>query len=283
MQIHRLTPQNSAFPDRLRHIPQPPKELFARGNLKLLEQASLAVVGSRAVTNYGKQVTQALVKAVAGSIVIVSGLALGLDSVAHRAALDAEGPTIAVLPGGIERIYPATHYFLAQHIIKQGGLLLSEYGGEQRPQKQHFIARNRIIAGLADAVLIPEAAEHSGSLHTANFALEQGKDILTVPGDIFRTTTAGSNNLIKTGAIPITDPQDLFDYFGIDRPPPVPLKGDTPHEQLLISLLQREPLTGPALLAASKLSIQTFNQTLTLLEVKGIAQLVQGVTWTLIT
>jgi DNA processing protein len=149
------------------------------------------------------------------SIPIVSGLALGVDSVAHQATLDAGGKTIAVLPGGIESIYPATHRRLAETIVRQGGALVSEYPGQLRPHKYHFIARNRIIAGLSHAVLITEAAEKSGSLHTAQFALDQGKEVLAVPGSIFSNNSVGTHNLINQGAQLVQDAEQILNLFAL--------------------------------------------------------------------
>lgn len=216
MEIHELVPGEKYYPSQLFTIPQPAYKLYAIGNLEILKFKSLAVVGSRAVTSYGRQVTTQLVTEAAwSSIPIVSGLALGVDSVAHRAALDAGGRTIAVLPGGIERIYPASHQRLAEQIVRQGGTLISEHPGKLKPHPYHFIARNRIIAGLAHATLITEAAKKSGSLHTAQFALEQGKEVLAVPGSIFSTFSVGTHGLISQGAQITTNIEQILNLFAI--------------------------------------------------------------------
>jgi DNA processing protein len=219
--IHEIVPGDKYYPAQLYGLPQPVYKLYVIGNLQILKHRSLGVVGSRAVTNYGREVTMQLITEVVwSSIPIVSGLALGVDSIAHKVALRAGGPTIAVLPGGIENIYPASHKKLAEEIVRQGGALISEYPGKLRPHKYHFIARNRIIAGLSHAVLITEAAEKSGSLHTAQFALEQGKDVLAVPGSIFNPNSVGAHNLLKQGAQLVQTSEEILNLFAI--PPSLP-------------------------------------------------------------
>ena len=218
MEIHELKPGDKYYPSQLFTLPQPAYKLYVIGNLDILRHKSLAVVGSRAAMPYGKEVTTTLVaEAVWSSIPIVSGLALGVDSIAHRATLAAGGHTIAVLPGGIERIYPASHQSLAEEIVRKGGTLVSEHPGTMRPHKYHFIARNRIIAGLAHAVLITEAAEKSGSLHTAQFALDQGKDVLAVPGSIFSNNSVGVHNLISQGAQLVQNAEQILNLFALPQ------------------------------------------------------------------
>jgi len=216
MDIHELIPGEKYYPAQLYALPQPAYKLYVIGNLEILNHKSLAVVGSRAVTPYGREVTTRLTAEVSwSSIPIISGLALGVDSVAHRAALDAGGHTIAVLPGGIEKIYPPSHSKLAEEVVRNGGALISEHPGTLQPHKYHFIARNRIIAGLAHAVLITEAAEKSGSLHTAQFALDQGKEVLAVPGSIFSGKSTGAHNLINQGAQLVQDSEQILNLFAI--------------------------------------------------------------------
>ncbi len=218
MEIHELTPGDKYYPKQLFTLVQPAYKLYVIGNTQILNYKSLAVVGSRAVTPYGREVTTRMVAEAAwSSIPIISGLALGVDSVAHRAALDAGGITIAILPGGIERVYPASHQKLAEEIVRQGGALVSEHPGRMRPHKYHFIARNRIIAGMAHAVLITEAAEKSGSLHTAEFALDQGKEVLAVPGNIFSPNSVGTHNLISQGAQLVQNSEEVLNLFALPK------------------------------------------------------------------
>lgn len=232
----------------------------------------MAIVGSRSISAYGRRVTMELAgKLAERGIVIISGLALGVDAAAHRAALEAGGLTIAVLPGPVDKIYPATNIRLGEEILARGGALISEYATEGYSFKQNFIARNRLVAGLAQAVLITEAAKKSGSLHTARFALEQGKDVLAVPGNITSLTSVGTNNLIKAGATPVTSYVDVLHALGLkDRAEPGrTVRGRNQYEQTLLDLLQKGITDGEQLLKQSDLTPSEFNQALTMLELGG--------------
>lgn len=247
----------------------------------LLALPRVAIVGSRKVSSYGRSVTAQLAGELAAyGIVIVSGLALGVDGLAHRAALEAGGLTIAVMPCGLERIYPANHYSLGQQIIRQGGALISEYAAGTETYKVNFIARNRLIAALADVTLITEAAEKSGSLHTARFALEQGKDVLAVPGNITSPTSVGTNNLIRAGATPVTSTQDVLDALGLTAPSADKIvRGGSNEEQLILDLLAQDIGDGAELLLRSRLPVMQFNQTLTMMEITGKVRPLGGNTW----
>lgn len=250
---------------------------------ELLQRPSVTVVGSRKVSSYGQAVTTQLVSAMArAGIVIISGLAFGVDSIAHKAALEAGGITIAVLPTPVDHIYPATHRGLAERIVEQGGALISEYPPGAETYKLNFIARNRIASGLADALLITEAAEKSGSLHTARFALEQGKDVLAVPGNITSPTSVGTNNLIKSGATPITSADDIFHVLGL-APTTITKKtfSHDPDEQRLLDLLSQGENDGAALLSLSNLEVGRFNQVLTMLEIRGFVRPLGNNHWAL--
>lgn len=266
---------NPNLPERLSPLPKPPKQISTIGAEldELLKMPVLGIVGSRKVTPYGRGVTEELTESLArAGICIVSGLALGVDSIAHSAALRAKGKTIAVLPSGIKSIYPASHRGLARQIITSGGTLVSEYDDEYKPGRQSFIERNRIIAALSDALLVTEAAERSGSLHTANFALELGKPVLAVPGNITSATSSGTNNLLKSGAIMVTNDQDAIQVLGVlpqKNQQEIPLYGDNEQESLLLNLLNDGIHGGDELLAQSELDIQLFQQTLSMLEIKG--------------
>ncbi len=267
---HKLV--GSSIPERLRIIDVPPKQLFYRGKNpnQLITQPTVSIVGSRKPTPYGRGVTEKLASEISrAGIVIVSGLALGIDSIAHNACLETGGQTIAVLPCGPEMIYPATHRGLAKHIIDSGGSLVTEFDEGTPPLRQNFIARNRLVSGLGDVVIITEAAENSGTIHTATFALNQGKTVMAVPGPITSPLSKGTNNLIKAGAIPLTETEDLFQILGIDTPHKLQPQAHSPEELTLITLLQQGLTDGSELLAQSKLEASTFNQTLTLLEING--------------
>lgn len=275
MKVNKLTLKSSVFPETLRAIPSPPKELFVIGAKlsKLLQRPRVAIVGSRKISTYGRKITTKIAGELAEQgIVIVSGLALGVDAAAHQAALDVGGQTIAVLPNGLDKVYPASHTQLARRILEQGGTLISEYPEGSVAFKQNFIARNRIVSGLADGLLITEAAEKSGSLHTARFALEQGREVMAVPGNIDSLTSVGCNNLIKSGASPITSSEDVLNALGLvarqDKDKPIP-KGANANEQVIIDLIVAGTYDGGQLLAKSKLEAAQFNQTMTMLEITG--------------
>lgn len=280
---HKL--KSKTIPDRLQNIPSPPRELYLSGdNLEdLLKRACVAIVGSRKVTPYGKAVTEKLASELAGQgIVIISGLALGVDSIAHQAALDANGGTIAVLPTSVEDIYPRSHLPLAKNILKNGGALVSEYAAGTEPFPANFVARNRLVAGLADVVLITEAAEKSGTIHTANFALAQGKTVMCVPGNITSAQSRGTNNLIKTGALPVTDVSDILAELGLKSKHKITeVHGSTPEEQIILELLVGGTSDGHSLLTESKLAAELFNQTLTMLEITGKVRALGNNQWTL--
>ena len=199
---HRL---DGITAEKLTRLHDAPKALYFAGinPNELLSNPVVAIVGSRKMSPYGRAVTEMLTNdLVRAGVVVISGLALGVDSAAHRAVLASGGITIAVLAGGLDVIYPNSHAALAESIVQTGGTLLSEYPAGMPALKHTFIGRNRIIAALSDAVLIPEAAINSGSLHTAAFALDMGIPVLAVPGPITSQLSAGTNQLIKTGAVP---------------------------------------------------------------------------------
>lgn len=273
MHVNQLTLTKHLIPEKLRHIPQPPRELFVQGgNLEeLLARPCVTIVGSRKVSAYGRAVTVQMATDLArAGVTVVSGLAIGVDSIAHQAALEAGGLAIAVLPCGLDRVYPARHYYLAKQIVGRGGALVTEYKANTPIYPLNFIARNRLASGLGDVLLITEAAQKSGSLHTAHFAMEQGKDVLVIPGNITSPTSAGANNLIKSGAMPVTDVNDIFQALGLDihKNTKAPVSSD-PQEQILLNLLFSGVGDGAELLSQSKLEVPIFNQTLTMLEIRG--------------
>jgi DNA processing protein len=203
------------LPPRLRAIHDPPKQLYLRGNAAsdLLTEPSVAIVGARACSPYGAQVARMLGRELAAAgIVVVSGLARGVDSEAHRGALDAGGHTVAVLGCGIDRDYPAAHASLAAAIAERS-LLVSEYEPGVEPAPWRFPARNRIVAGLVAATIVVEARERSGALITADFALEEGREVFAVPGEITSALSAGTNDLIRLGATPLASAADVLDLF----------------------------------------------------------------------
>jgi DNA processing protein len=215
--FRRLTRRE--LPELLRQIHDPPKALFlrGRGDVGLLSRPAVAIVGARACSAYGAQVARMLGRELAAvGLVVVSGLARGVDAEAHRGALEADGITVAVLGCGIDRDYPAAHAELARRIGERG-LVVSEYEPSVEPAPWRFPARNRIIAGLAAATVIVEARERSGALITADFALEDGRDVFAVPGEITGALATGTNRLLRQGAIPLTSTADVLEVFGLDR------------------------------------------------------------------
>ena len=212
------------LPELLRQIHDPPPTLFLRGaaEVEVLGGPAVAIVGARACSTYGAQVARMLGRELAASgLVVVSGLARGVDGEAHRGALDAGGVTVAVLGCGIDRDYPAAHTELARRICERG-LVVSEYEPGVEPAPWRFPARNRIIAGLTAATVIVEARERSGALITADFALEDGREVFAVPGEITSMLSTGTNRLLRQGATPLTSTEDVLELFGLSpgqRPP----------------------------------------------------------------
>ncbi|HET9850778.1 MAG TPA: DNA-processing protein DprA [Candidatus Saccharimonadales bacterium] len=210
--VNSLKRNSPNYPEILKHIDPPPKQLYFSGLAPetWLGRPKVAIVGSRKATAYGLGVTDQLAGTLAKQgIVIISGLAYGIDKAAHQAAMAAGGLTVAVLPTSLQSIYPAGHLNLAVQVAGQG-TLISEYGPNDPVYKLNFTQRNRIISGLADVVIITEAAVKSGSLVTARFALEQGKTVMAVPGNINSENSQGANNLIKSGAVPVTEAGDVL-------------------------------------------------------------------------
>lgn len=272
----------SELPERLRQLHTPPKYLYQQGSelSKLLQRPTVGIVGSRKVSSYGRSVTEDFANTLAKQgIVIVSGLALGVDSIAHRACLEAKGQTIAVLPSGLEAIYPSSHQGLAKQIIQTGGSLVTEYEPQEKPMKHFFIARNRIIAALSDILLVTEAAERSGSLHTANFALELGKPVFAVPGNITNINSSGTNKLIQMGASPALSPEDLIQELGLASAPIAAYIPENEAEELLLTLLDQGISDGELLHQKSGLASQVYQQHLTLLEIKGVIKPLSANRW----
>jgi DNA processing protein len=285
MNILTISKSDKTYPSNLCHLHTPPKKIYVRGGeiAQIIKAPVLAVVGSRKVSPYGQSVTNDMVSyAAKRGIAVVSGLALGVDSLAHQAALDAGGKTIAVLPGGIKKIYPTSHNHLAEKIVESGGALISEYAGDMPPMKHHFIERNRIIAALCDVLLITEAAVKSGSLHTARFALELGKTVAVVPGSIYSPTSTGCNNLIKMGALPVTCVEDLLECLDLTEEQ-LSLDDiyypESQAEKTVLETLKNGVTDGSKLMKASGMKTEEFRQILSALEVKGIVSALGNDQW----
>lgn len=272
MKINKVTKQHKHFPAYLHQISSVPKELFYIGEPLEDYLPAVTIVGSRKLTNYGREVTYQLAYDLAKQgVTIISGLALGADGVAHTGAVDAGGKTIAVLANGLDEIYPASHRNLAIEILKKKGTIISEYPAGTPSFKQHFIARNRIVSALADMVIITESAESGGSLATANFALEQNKLVGAVPGNITSGQSVGTNSLIQSGAHLITSAVDILSLLGIQASGKAreEIFGDTKEEQLVIDIMKDGITDLDHIQTKSELDPAIFSQTITMLEISG--------------
>jgi DNA processing protein len=257
------------FPPLLRAIHDPPPGLFVRGSgdVDLLSRAAVAVVGARACSGYGASVARSLGRDLArGGLIVVSGMARGIDAEAHRGALEAAGPTVAVLGCGIDRDYPAAHAELARRIAATG-LLVSEYAPGVEPAPWRFPARNRIVAGLCGATVVVEASERSGALITADLALEEGREVFAVPGEINSALSVGTNALLKLGATPLTAAGDVLLAFGIEEPAPADRDG-------LLDLL---PATADELVRRTGRPAAEIARALVELELAGSASAHEGI------
>ena len=211
LKFERITINDRCYPEQLKYIYDAPKRLYVRGDKNIIGNISIAIVGCRDNTKYGELIAKNLAYNLSkNGITIISGLAKGIDSFAHIGALYAREKTIAVLGNGIDTIYPKENEIIARKILEYGGAIISEYPKGSRIKKENFIERNRIISGLSRGVVVVEAKEKSGSLITADFALEQGRDVYAVPGSITSKKSVGTNELIKQGAIPVTNYKDIL-------------------------------------------------------------------------
>lgn len=270
-----LSPEQ--FPPLLREIPGPPKQLYLRGELPPTEWKWLAVVGSRAITPYGKQACEHLISGLRGyPIVIVSGLALGTDGEAHRAALRAGLPTVGVPGSGLgwNVIYPRAHVGLGKEILAAGGALLSEYEKDTSARDFQFPERNRLMVGLTHATLVIEAKEKSGSLITARLASDYNRELLVVPGSIFSETSRGTHQFLKLGAIPATEPTDILRALGLEQkktdPKQMTLRTDlSPAEYKVLSLIS-SPISRDELLRALAMPTHEAQVLLSMMEIKGL-------------
>jgi DNA processing protein len=261
---------DARFPPLLRAIHDPPPGLYIRGNgdVELLARPSVAVVGARACSGYGRAVARSLARQLAAAgLVVVSGLARGIDGEAHRGAVDGGGLTVAVLGCGADRDYPAAHAQFARRIC-EAGLVVSEYGPGVEPAPWRFPARNRIIAGLAAATIVVEARERSGALITADFALEAGREVLAVPGEITSALSAGTNALLRLGAAPLLAAADVLEALGIDLPlpSPVPVEG---HAATVLDQLAAGPAAADELVRSTGLDAGMVAAALAELELAG--------------
>lgn len=282
--INKVAPDTQNFLQIISTIDNSIKSLYFIGNLPQQRATSVAIVGTRKPSSYGREIGYQLTYELARrGVIIISGLALGMDGIAHRAALDAGGTTIAILPTSIQDIHPTSHRKLAAEIIEKGGALISEYSPEQTIFKSNFLARNRIVSALSDGVLIVEAAARSGTLATAGFALNQGKPVMAVPGNITSPMSAGCNKLISKGARLIASTEDILEEIGFAsnvKQASLPLAYSI-EEKAIINLLISGVRDGEILQKQSGLQAAIFNQTLTMLEIDGKVRALGANQWTI--
>lgn len=274
--VRVYTWDDPAYPALLRDLADSPPVLFVKGTLAETDDWAVAVVGTRKPTAYGREVAHQLTTALAQQgLTIVSGLARGVDAIAHRAALDAGGRTLAVLGCGVDRVYPEDHRRLAQDICAQGALI-SDYPLGTPPEAANFPARNRLISGLSRGVLVVEAGETSGALITAEFAAQQGREVLAVPGSIFSAVSVGTHRLLREGAILVTCAADVLEALHLEavneqrearEAIPASLT-----EATLLTYLTREPTHVDELARASGMPIEMVSSTLVMMELKGLAR-----------
>ena len=272
--IKAITKKDKFYPSILKQIPDAPELLYYKGNIECEKEVNLAVVGSRKFSSYGEKAVEKIIKPLCGAgILIVSGLALGIDALAHKEALKAQGRTFAVLGNGLDSIYPSSNRYLAEEIVKNNGALISEFPIGTPSFKQNFPFRNRIIAGLSRGTLVIEAAASSGSLITAGCALDYNREVFAVPGSIFSSNSEGPNNLIKMGAKTVTGTEDILSELNIEiaknHQKVKEIIPDTKEEKIIIETVGEDSLHIDKIAKISKLDIVKLNQTLILMEMKG--------------
>ncbi len=281
--ISVLTWDDELYPPRLKEIEQPPPVIYVRGGITLDDHFAVAIVGTRRITPYGRQITEELASFLAGQgVTVVSGLARGVDAAAHSAALKAGGRTIGVLGSGVDKIYPPEHLPMAEKMMKQGAVV-SDYAVGTAPESTNFPPRNRIISGLSMATVVIEAGVTSGALITAEFAAEQGREVFAVPGSILAPQSKGTNKLIQNGAHPLLSPQDLVQALNLTRAGEFKaarkaIPADALEAQLL-SALGDEPVHVDEIRNATGLPIEKVSATLTLMELKGMVRQVGGMNY----
>ncbi len=285
IKVENVAESDPRFPSSLRETQSPPSRLFVLGKLPKENSIKISIVGTRKATLAGKQIAKHIAKDLAQlDVVIVSGLAIGIDSAAHEGATEEKGITLAVLANGLDKIYPAQNENLARKIIELGGALISEYPLGTPSYPNQFLERNRIISGLSTATIVIEAPERSGSLATARFAIEQGREVFVVPGPVNHPNYAGSHKLIRDGARLITSAKDIFEDLGIEIPNYKAqitgnshvqdvIKKITNKNQLLIfkTIVEAgEVLNIDKIAELTKLESQVINQSLALLIIDGV-------------
>ena len=284
MKINQISPQSNNFLQIIESIVLMPKKLYYIGTLPKQRIPAVAIVGTRKPTPYGTEVTSRIAGDLAKrGVVVVSGMALGIDAIAHRAALDAHGTTIAVQANGLSKLTPTTNRQLGEDIIAHGGAVISEYEPTVPARDFQFLARNRIVSGLSDAVLITEASARSGTLNTARHALDQGKEVFIIPGNITSPQSAGCNSLLKQGATPVTCAEDILEVIAPEllKPQTQLALGDNPLQTKIIQLIQTGVRDGDELQRLSESEAGQFATELTMMELNNTIRALGANQWTL--
>lgn len=283
MGAEAITRRDARYPSRLAEIYDPPPVLYVKGELDPPDCPSVAIVGTRGATSYGKMAAEHVARGLAQArVTVVSGLAIGIDGAAHRGALEGGGRTIAVLANGLDRVYPAQHARLAQQIAERGGLV-TEFPLGTKPDATNFPRRNRVISGLTSGTLVVEAGQRSGALITAAFAAEQGRDVFAVPGSIFSPMSQGANSLIRDGATPVTSAEDVLAELAPTRVPRqltvLDILPADETERSLLAALTFEPVHIDEIARATSLPMSVVSSGLAMMELKGLARQTGGMNY----
>ena len=279
METVRIDKDSVEYPARLREIPDPPGQLYCTGNIELLNERSIAVVGARKNTVYGKNVALMIGRRLAESgLVVTSGLALGIDGYSHEGALEADGRVIGVLGSGIDHMTPQRNRSLMMKGLDNGGLVVSEYPPEEKSTRWSFPARNRIISGLSEALVVVEAGLNSGSLITAKYAVDQGRTVYAVPGNINSPTSIGCNLLIRDGAVPLIIIDDMIREIGADtkRSAETAPGMESDEEKVYDVVRLMSGATIEEIIRGTGFSPQLVNSILTIMEIKGLVESYAG-------
>lgn len=277
--IKILTSEDENFPELLKEIPNAPIILYYKGTFEEKDNFPFAIVGTRKNTAQGEIITNRIASELSlNEVTIVSGLALGIDTIAHKAAVKNKKRTIAVLGTGVDEksLYPSSNLSLSKKIIENGGAVISEFPLGAQALRHHFPQRNRIISGLSLGTLVVEAGEKSGALITADYALDQNREVMAIPGNILSSVSHGPNSIIKTGATPITCTEDILEALNLKNietfTKNIKIMPDSPEEKLIYSLLSHEPTHVNSLIRLTNLNISVINSTLTIMEMKGMVK-----------
>lgn len=279
LDIDLILKNNPNYPQLLKEMAWPPFGLYIKGDISIAKQPAVAIVGTRKATDQGLKIAGQLASELSQKLIIVSGLALGIDEAAHWGTVNSHGKTVAVIACGLERVYPAQNKKLADKILKSGGAIISEYPLESITFQNHFLERNRIISGLSLGTIVVEAPEKSGALATAKFALAQNRDVFAVPGPIYHQNSSGVNNLLKMGAYVVTEANDVLNCLNLpenfieEKKAQLPLFDNEEQKKIFVSIKSSpSAITIDKISEVTKLTPQTINQSLSLLIINNLVK-----------